>query len=346
MSVVSVPPLDLPRLGVWLETAVPSFRGLRQATRVVGGNCNPIWLLSANSGRYILRTQPAGTLLRSAHALDRETRVIQALSASDVPVANIHVLCSDLDVIGVQFYLMDYVEGEVHRDPRMPDLVPSQRTALYNVAIDMLARINTLDVDGLKLRDFGRPGHYFQRQMHRWTRQYRTSLPDGDLATDSLIAALERAMPDDDQPPMLLHGDARLDNLMFARGAARIVAVFDWELSTLGHPLADLGQFLGVQALPADYLMPGLAGIDRRALGIPTIEAQASRYFSATGLPPRNLRFYQGFALFRQAAMAAGLKRRAELGTAVNETALIFGNTLDVFARAGLQILEGTTHEF
>lgn len=341
MSVVSTPPLDLPRIAAWLEAQLPSFRGLRRAERIVGGNSNPIWRLEAASGAYILRTQPAGDLLKSAHALDREVRVLQALRGSAVPVATVHLLCNDLGVTGVQFYLMDFVAGEVHRDPRMLEVAPARRTRLYEAAIDMLATIHGSDIDALGLRDFGRPGHYFQRQLHRWTQQYRTALPQGEPTMDTLIAALERAMPEGDTEPVLLHGDSRLDNLMFAPGSERVAAVLDWELSTLGHPLADLGQFLAVQALPSDYLLPGLAGIDRRALQIPSAEEQAARYFERTGRAPCDLRFFEGFAMFRQAAMSAGLKRRAELGTAVAESALSFGNTMDVFARVGLELLHG-----
>jgi aminoglycoside phosphotransferase (APT) family kinase protein len=341
VSVVCAPPPDLPQLGRWLEQHVPDFRGLQRAERIVGGNSNPIWRLEADSGRYVLRTQPAGELLKSAHALDREVRVLQALRRSAVPVANVYVHCDDAQVIGVPFYLMDFVAGEVHRDPRMLALPPQRRAELYAAAIDMLATIHAQDIDALGLRDFGRAGHYFQRQLHRWTLQYRQALPEGEPTMDTLIAALEAEMPPDDEAPVLLHGDSRLDNLMFEHDSSRIAAVLDWELSTLGHPLADLGQFLAVQALPADYLLPGLAGIDRGALGIPGADEQADRYFGATGRRPRELRFFQGFAMFRQAAMSAGLKRRAELGTAVAESALQFGNTLDVFARTGLQLLRG-----
>lgn len=340
VSVVSTPPLDLPRIGAWLEANVPSFHGLREAARIVGGNSNPIWRIAAASGRYILRTQPAGELLKSAHALDREVRVLQALHGSGVPVAKVHVLCNDPTVTGVQFYLMDFVEGEVHRDPRLPGVEPARRARLYHAAIDMLATIHAGNIDALGLRDFGRAGHYFQRQLHRWTQQYRTAIPQGDATMDALIAVLQTCLPQDDAAPVLLHGDARLDNLMFVPGTERVAAVLDWELATLGHPLADLGQFLAVQALPSDYLLPGLAGVDRRALGIPTVEEQAARYFERTGRAPRDLRFYQGFAMFRQAAMSAGLKRRAELGTAVAESALHFGNTLDVFARVGLDLIQ------
>src|SRR5258706_6899849 len=293
--VVSTLALDLPRVGAWLEAQLPAFRGLQRAQRILGGNSNPIWRIEAASGRYILRTQPAGALLKSAHALDREVRVLRALRHSAVPVATVHVLCNDLDVTGVQFYLMDFVDGEVHRDLRLLDVALGRRAGLFAAAIDMLAAIHAVDVGAVGLHDFGRAGHYFERQLHRWTQQYRTAMPQGEPTMDALIEALAHALPPDDEAPVLLHGDSRLDNLMFHPGTDRVAAVLDWELSTLGHPLADLGQFLAVQALPSDYLLPGLAGIARRAAGIPTTAEQAQRYFEATRRAPRDLRFYQAF---------------------------------------------------
>ena len=343
-SVVSTPPLDVDRLGAWLQQNVPGFRGLRDAQRLVGGNSNPIWRLQAASGPYILRTQPAGELLKSAHALDREFRLLSALHGSGVPVPRIHVLCNDLDVVGVQFYLMDFIDGVVHRHVALPDLPPARRRPVYHAAIDALAAIHRSDIDALGLRDFGRPGNYFERQLHRWGQQYRTAMLEGDPELERLIAALERAMPHGAHPVVLLHGDSRIDNLMFAAGEdadPRVVAVLDWELSTLGHPLADLGQFLAVQDLPADYLLPGLAGVDRAAQGLPDEAELRARYFGAMGQAPvADMRFFKAFAMFRQAAMSAGLRRRAALGTAVAESALQFGDTLGVFARTGLDILD------
>ena len=339
--VVSAPPLDLARLGRYLEAQAPGFHGLRSAERFVGGNSNPIWRVEADSGRYILRTQPAGELLKSAHALDREARLLAALQRSAVPVPHLRVLCNDLDVVGVQFYLMDFIEGVVHRHVGLPEVPLAQRGAVYEAAIDALVAIHRADVEALGLADFGRPGNYFERQLHRWTQQYRAAMPEGSAPMDTLIARLEVLMPREPHAVVLLHGDARLDNLIFDAGSRHVVAVLDWELSTLGHPLADLGQFLGVQELPPDYLLPGLRGIDRVAQGLPTQEALAQRYLRAMGIDPHtDLRFYKAFAMFRQAAMSAGLRRRAALGTAVAESARAFGDTMDVFVLAGLDILE------
>ncbi|CAN7766989.1 phosphotransferase family protein [Variovorax sp. LjRoot175] len=341
--VVSTPPLDLGRLGTYLQVHAAGFRGLRQAERLVGGNSNPIWRLTADSGQYILRTQPAGQLLKSAHALDREFRILSALYGSAVPVPKLHVLCNELDVVGVQFYLMDFVDGVVHRHVGLPELPRERRADIYAAAIDNLIAIHRTDIDALGLRDFGRAGNYFERQLHRWTQQYRTAMPEGVAEMDELIGRLQTALPRAEHPTVLLHGDSRLDNLMFERDGDRVVAVLDWELSTLGHPLADLGQFLGVQELPADYLLPGLAGIDRAAAGLPDSAWMADRYLRAMQMDPRtDMRFYKAFAMFRQAAMSAGLRRRAALGTAVAESALLFGNTMDVFARTGLNTLEST----
>ena len=343
--VVSAPPLHLGRLGAWLQAHAEGFRGLRTAERFVGGNSNPIWRVEADSGRYILRTQPAGELLKSAHALDREARVLTALHGSAVPVPRLHALCNDIDVIGVQFYLMDHVDGVVHRNVALPDVVRAQRGAVYAAAIDSLVAIHRTDLDMLGLRDFGRPGNYFERQLHRWSQQYRTAMREGSVPMDELIVRLEATMPRAAHAVVLLHGDSRIDNLMFDGGdgdgdSEHVLAVLDWELSTLGHPLADLGQFLAVQDLPADYLLPGLRGVDRAAESLPTQAQLAERYLHAMQMDPTtDLRFFKAFAMFRQAAMSAGLRRRAALGTAVAESALQFGDTMDVFAQTGLDIL-------
>lgn len=347
----TLPQPDLPALGRWLEGRVPGFSGLHGAERLMGGNSNPIWRLTADSGRYVLRTQPAGQLLKSAHALDREVRVLVALQATGVPVPRVRVLCNDLSVIGVQFYLMDFVEGETHRDPSLPEVARPARRALFDAALDMLARIHQVDWVAAGLADFGRAGNYFERQLHIWTRQVATALPQGDRLFDQLAAELRAALPPEapgpgpgpgsgpGPGPALLHGDSRLDNIMFAPGTAEVRAVLDWELSTLGDPLADLGQFLAVQDLPPDYLLPGLQGLDRAALGVPSESQQVARYLAAGGRPVDDLRFYKAFALFRQAAMSAGLKRRALEGTALTVEALSYGQTMHVFTELGLECL-------
>jgi aminoglycoside phosphotransferase (APT) family kinase protein len=340
-AVVSASSLDLDRVGAYLQSHVEGFSGLRKAERLLGGQSNPIWLLTADSGRYVMRTQPAGQLLKSAHALDREFRILSTLEGTGVPVPRARLICDDLDVIGVQFYLMDYIDGEVHRNITLPNVPRDRRAAVYEAALGVLVAIHRTDLDRLKLRDFGRSGNYFERQLHRWSRQYRTAMPDGLPEMEGLILRLQGSMPREEGPVVLLHGDCRLDNLMFERGTDRVVAVLDWELSTLGHPLADLGQFLGVQELAPDYLLPGLAGVDRAALGIPSQREMASNYLRKMSLPQDiDLRFYKGFAMFRQAAMSAGLLRRALDGTAVAEISLSFGRTTDVMARIGLEILD------
>jgi len=342
-NVVSAPPLDLPRLQAWLERQVTGFRGPIEARRLIAGNSNPIWRLDTGGACYILRTQPAGQLLRSAHALDREVRVMRALHGGAVPVPRIHVLCNDLDVIGVQFYLMEFLAGQVHREVALTDVAPERRPGIYHAALETLAAIHRSDIAALGLRDFGRTGNYFERQLHRWTKQYRSALPEGLPEMDELIGTLTDLLPKGEHPNVLIHGDCRLDNLMFAPGGHQVIAVLDWELSTLGHPLADLGQFLGVQELPPDYLLPGLAGIDRRALNIPEQREMTRHYLNAMHWPvdadELDMRFYKAFAMFRQAAMSAGLLRRALAGTAVNETALAFGQSTGLMARVGLQIL-------
>jgi aminoglycoside phosphotransferase (APT) family kinase protein len=328
-------------LATYLEAHVDGFRGPLKATKFKGGQSNPTYLIDATSGRCVLRRKPPGKLLASAHAVDREFRVLGALQGSAVPVAHPLHLCADESVIGSMFYLMSYVPGHIFWDPALPELAPEQRTAHFNAAIDALAAIAKLDVAGAGLSDYGRPGNYFSRQVSRWTEQYRASETERVDAMETLIAWLPVALPPDDGRVALVHGDFRIDNLIWdAQAPAALAAVVDWELSTLGHPFADIAYFSMALRLPRNPVLPGLAGVDRTALGIPAEGALVERFASASGLNPLpHWNFLLAFQFFRLAAIAQGVLKRALQGNASSEQALAAGRMTRTIAELGADLL-------
>ncbi|WP_374604920.1 phosphotransferase [Arenimonas sp.] len=327
-------------LATYLESAVAGFRGPVVATKFKGGQSNPTYLIEAASGKYVLRRKPSGKLLPSAHAVDREYRVLQALHGGPVPVAQPLHLCEDESVIGSVFYLMAFVPGQVHWDPSLPDMTPEQRAAHYEAIIAALAALHALDPAAIGLGDYGKPGNYFARQIHRWSEQYRASEIEPIPDMDALMAALDQRCPADDGRVALVHGDFRIDNLMFAPDEARLLAVVDWELSTLGHPLADLGYFCMALRLPRNPALPGLAGMDRAALGIPEEAAMLERYCELSGQPvPADWPFVLAFSFFRLAAIAQGVAKRAQQGNASSEQAAQAGQMTALLARLGVQAL-------
>ena len=335
-------PLDLPAdaLSDYLQAHVPGFRGPLTATKFKGGQSNPTYLVEAASGRYVLRRKPPGKLLPSAHAVDREFRVLQALHGTAVPVAQPLHLCTDDAVIGSMFYLMSYVDGRILWDPSLPDMTPAQRGDIYLGIIDAMAALHTVDPAAVGLADYGKPGGYFERQLKRWGEQYRASETRPIAAMDELIARLPARCPADDGSVALAHGDFRIDNLMFHPTEPRVIAIVDWELSTLGHPLADLGYFCMALRLPRNPALPGLAGLDRAALGIPDEAALLARYSQLTGRPiPADWPFVLAFSFFRLAAIAQGVAKRAEQGNASSEQAVQAGRMTEMLANLGLGVL-------
>ena len=327
-------------LEAYLTEKVAAFAGPLTVRQFKGGQSNPTYLLETPQRRFVLRRKPPGKLLPSAHAVDREFRAITALHPQGFPVAEPVIYCDDPGLIGTAFYVMGFADGRVFWEPDMPASNPAERTAVYDAMNATLARLHSFDPKAIGLGDFGRGENYVARQVDRWSKQYRASETEKVDEMERLMDWLPQNLPPAG-PVRVVHGDYRLDNMILAADAPRILAVLDWELSTLGHPLADLGQFLAVQDLPPDYLLPGLAGVDRAVLGLPTQAELRERYLRAMGWSPAtDMRFFKAFAMFRQAAMSAGLRRRAALGTAVAESALFFGNTMDVFARVGLDILD------
>jgi aminoglycoside phosphotransferase (APT) family kinase protein len=316
----SVPPEALDRLSDWLSANIAGFAGPVRLERVAGGQSNPTFRLHAASGDYVLRSKPQGEVLPSAHAVDREFRVLEALAGSGVPVPPVHALCRDDQVFGSMFYVMDLVPGRVFWDPRLPELTPQERSAIFDSMNETIARIHTLDPVALGLGDFGRTGAYVQRQVGRWTKQYRASEIEPNEAMERLIDWLPRHMPEDGDT-RLIHGDYRIDNLIIHPTEPRVAAVLDWELSTLWDPIADLAYQLMSWRFPPD-LFRGLAGTDFRAAGIPDEDEYLAAYLARTGVAkPVHWEFYIVLSMFRIAAILQGIAKRAVDGTAANADA-------------------------
>ncbi|TYB82223.1 phosphotransferase family protein [Maritimibacter fusiformis] len=335
--------LDTEAVDRWLTAHLPGYRGPLTAEKFAAGQSNPTFLLHAASGDYVLRRKPPGQLLKSAHAVDREFRVQKALAGTDVPVARMHLLCEDESVIGSVFYVMQAVRGRAIPTPDMPGATPEERAAVFAEMGRVLAAIHEVDIDAVGLSDFGPPGNYFHRQTDRWTKQYRASETRQIADMDALIGWLDANMPADDGQRRLVHGDYRIDNLMFAEDGPACVAVLDWELSTIGHPYADLAALIMQWAMPPGGEGRGLAGLDRAALGIPSDEAFTAQYCAARGLPGiDNMNFYLAFAFFRMGAILQGVLKRALDGNASNPTlAIRLGDAVPQFAAKGLEAAHG-----
>jgi aminoglycoside phosphotransferase (APT) family kinase protein len=322
--------LSLPEatLATYLEAHVPGFRGPLTATKFKGGQSNPTYRIAAASGSYVLRRKPPGQLLPSAHAVDREFRVLSALHGSSVPVAQPLHLCRDDGVIGSMFYLMERVDGRVYWDPALPDHDPAGRGAIFEEMVRVLAAIHAVDVTAAGLADYGKPGNYFARQIARWTDQYRASQTGTVDAMEHLIAWLPTHCPTDDGTVGLVHGDFRIDNMIFDAAAPRVRAVVDWELSTLGHPLADLAYLCMALRLPRNPSLPGLMGMDRAVLGIPDEERIVERYRAHGGrVDTAQWRVALAFNFFRLAAIAQGVYKRSLQGNASSEQAATVGRS-------------------
>lgn len=333
--------LDDVALSAYLEQHVAGFHGPLASSKFPGGQSNPTYLIDAASGKYVLRRKPPGQLLASAHAIDREFRVLQALHGSAVPVARGLHLCRDETVIGSMFYLMEFVEGRIFWDPSLPELEARDRGAYFEAILRALAALHTVDVYAVGLGDFGKPGGYFPRQIARWSEQYRASETQAVPAMEALIARLPARCPPEDGVVALAHGDFRIDNLMFHPTEPRVTAIVDWELSTLGHPHADLGYFCMALRLPRNPSLPGLGGLDRAALGIPDEATIVARYAELSGRPPpADWPFVLAFCFFRLAAIAQGVTKRAQQGNASNEKADKAGQMTLMLAQMGLQVLD------
>ena len=303
-------------LDAWMAENVAGYAGPLTVRQFKGGQSNPTYELTTPTAAYVLRRKPPGVLLPSAHAVDREFQVISALAAQGFPVARSYALCTDDAVIGSMFYVMDKVEGRIFWDLKLPGLTPPERRAIYEAQTDTLAALHAFDPDAIGLADYGKAGNYFARQVGRWTKQYRASEIEPIASMDRLIAFLPESLPPEG-PSRIVHDDFRLDNMILAPDRAEVRAVLDWELSTLGDPMADFSYLLIGWAIPAT-LRNGLAGADLEALGIPSVEETVERYAARTGLKPANLDWLYAYNLFRLSAICQGIAGRVRDGTAAS----------------------------
>lgn len=333
--------LDEAALGPWLAARIDGFGALRGTRKFDTGQSNPTWALEAEGGAYVLRAKPPGKLLKSAHMVEREFRAMSALQGAGVPVPRMILLAEGADnPLGRSFFVMERLDGRIFWDPAVPEVDPAERAGIYDAMNACLAALHDVDVAAVGLGDFGKPGNYFARQTARWTEQYRASAraPAKDMLW--LADWLAEHMVADDGQVALVHGDYRLDNMIFAPDAPEILGLLDWELSTLGHPLADLAYQCMQWRLPNAGGMRGLAGLDRTALGIPTEEAYVARYLDRRGQRAvDNWPFYLVFSFFRLAAILQGVVRRAEDGNASNpETAKTYASAIPALSGMAVAI--------
>jgi aminoglycoside phosphotransferase (APT) family kinase protein len=325
---------DVAALEAWLGPRVEGFRGPLEVAQFKGGQSNPTYLLRTPDAAYVMRAKPgpAARLLPSAHAVEREFRVMKALHGSDVPVARMHVLCEDEAVIGRAFYVMEYVPGRVLWDQSLPGLSQDERAAIYDEMNRVIAALHTVDVVAAGLADYGKPGNYFDRQIGRWSKQYLASQTETIGEMDSLLKWLPAHVPPqarDEAQVSVVHGDFRLDNLIWHPQEPRVLAVLDWELSTLGHPLADFSYHCMAWHIPPGTFR-GIGGLDLPALGIPAERDYVRRYCERTGRrDPDALmadwNFYLAYNLFRLASITQGIAKRVLDGTAASAQARATG---------------------
>ena len=330
---------DVASLERYLRAHVAGFSGSLTVEQFKGGQSNPTFRLSAGGKHYVLRRKPPGKLLPSAHAVDREYRVITALHGTEVPVAKTFCLCEDDSIIGTAFYVMDYVAGRVLWDPALPGMDPPTRRAYFEELNRVIAALHSVDFAAVGLGDYGKPGNYIERQISRWTKQYRASETERIEAMENLIEWLPKNLPQGDETT-IVHGDYRMDNVMFHPTEPKMLAVLDWELSTLGHPLADFSYHCMTWRLTPGQFR-GMMGVDFAALGIPTEEEYVEMYCRRTnrsGIP--NWDFYMAYNMFRLAGILQGIMGRVKDGTAASAHALEQGKRARPMADAGWRQVE------
>jgi aminoglycoside phosphotransferase (APT) family kinase protein len=337
MPVAERQKFDLGALQAYMREHVAGFSGELAIEQFKGGQSNPTFKLTAGGQRYVLRTKPgpAAKLLASAHAIDREFRVMDALNKAGFPAARQYALCNDEAVIGRAFYIMEFVDGRVLWDQTLPGMTKAERAAHYDEMNRVIAQLHTIDYAAIGLEGYGKPGNYFQRQIDRWTKQYKASETEKIEAMDKLIEWLPHNIPAGDETS-IVHGDYRLDNMIFHPTEPRILALLDWELSTLGHPLADFSYHCMSWHIPPEQFR-GIAGIDHKALGIPTEQEYIATYCERTGKTIRqeDFKFYLAYNMFRMAGILQGIMKRYVDGTASSAQALKSGQQTRPMAEMG-----------
>ncbi|MEH6581193.1 MAG: phosphotransferase [Halioglobus sp.] len=328
-------------LASYLEKHIDGFRGPILLEEFDQGQSNPTFLLKAQSGKYVLRRKPPGELLPSAHAVDREYRVLTALADTDVPVAHAFHLCEDESIIGSMFYVMSFEDGRIFWDPALPELDRSQRSSILEAQVRALASMHDIDVHAVGLGDFGSTANYYERQISRWSRQYRAAETETIPAMEKLMQWLPENLPPDSGSISLIHGDYRLDNLIFHPTEPRILAVLDWELSTLGDPYADLAYLCMCMRLPEVGSLRGLDGKDPKALGLLTEQEMISLYCQLRGIDGiDHWSFYLAFSYFRVASIVQGVYKRAQMGNASDPKAVSRANTAPTLAAMAAELIK------
>lgn len=326
----------LQSLTQWIATHAPQLGTANNIRKFAAGQSNPSFLLECSNRAVVLRKKPAGELLASAHAVDREYRLIRALQNTAVPVPEAIALCEDDSVIGSMFYLMSYEPGDILWDPALPEVDRDQRADYYFSLVGTLAQLHRVDYRSVGLSDFGKPGNYYARQLSRWSAQYQASATGVIDDMDALIRWLGDNMPNDDGESCIIHGDYRLDNVIFNSGQSGIRAVLDWELATLGHPMADLAYYLMALRLPRQGEIKGLRDENLSALGIPDESTLIAHYCAVRGVKaPTHKTFYLAFSFFRLAAILQGVYKRGLDGNASNERAIGMGRLVQPLAGMG-----------
>ncbi len=332
--------LDVDILNQYLESNIESFRGLQHIDKFSVGQSNPTYLLTADSGKYVLRKQPSGKLLKSAHAVDREYRVITALHNNGFPAPLTYHLCENIDILGCLFFVMDFADGTLHGDPSLPEIEETSRANYHFAVIDTLAQLHSIDLEQANLTTYGRGTDFFARQIALWIKQYRAAETQLRADMETLIEWLPANMPADTDDICLIHGDYKFDNMLFVHNQPKVLAVLDWELSTLGNPIVDLAYFCMTLRLPAVGITPGLGGIDRSSMGIPEEQILLDRYCTMMQRPMiENWNWYLVFSFFRLASISQGVYKRSIDGNASSSKAVIAGEAAQQLTKMAIELI-------